>query len=64
MDIHVQPYKTDVYQKKKYNKYGTKFDNKMPSYIQETDNFKAFKKKLKFFLLYHAVWSAEEFVSL
>jgi len=43
---------------------GTKLYNKMPGYVTETDNYKAFKKELKSFLLYHACYSAEEFVCL
>jgi len=33
---------------------GTKLYNKIPGYIKEMDNSKAFKKELKSFLLYHA----------
>ena len=36
----------------------------MPGYIKEMDNYKALKKELKSFLLYHAFHSVEEFVSL
>jgi len=43
---------------------GTKLYNKMPGYIKEMDNCKALKKELKSFLLYHAFYSVEEFVSL
>jgi hypothetical protein len=50
MDIHVQSYKTDLYKKSVINK-GTELYNKMPGYIKEMGNFKAFKKELKSFLL-------------
>jgi len=36
----------------------------MHSYIEEMHNFKAFKKGLKYFLLYHDISSVEEFVSV
>ena len=38
--------------------------NKLPGYIKEMDSYKAFKKELKSFLLLHAFYSMEEFVSL
>jgi hypothetical protein len=63
MDIHVQSYKTDTYKKSEINIW-IRLYNKMPGYIQEMDNYKAFKKDLKYFLLYHAVHSQEEFISL
>ena len=43
MDIHVQSYKTDLY-KKCVMYMGNKLYNKMPDYIKEMDNYKAFKK--------------------
>jgi len=39
---------------------GTELYNKMPGYTKEMDNYKAFKKDLKSFLLYHALYSVEE----
>jgi hypothetical protein len=63
MDIHVQSYKTDIYKKSLLN-MGTKVYNKLPSYIKEIDNYKAFKKELKLFLLLHTFYSVEEFISL
>ena len=42
---------------------GTK-SYKMPVYIKEIDNYEAFKKELKSFLLYHAVYSVGAFVCL
>jgi hypothetical protein len=43
---------------------GTKVYNKLSGYIKEIDSYKAFKKELKLFLLLHAFYSVEEFVSL
>ena len=63
MDIHVQSYKTDIYKKSVLN-MGTKVYNKLPSYIKELDNYKAFKKELKLFLLLHTCYSVEEFIVL
>jgi hypothetical protein len=64
MDFHIQSYKTDIYKKSVIN-MGTKMYNKLPGYIKEIDNYKAFKKELKLFLLLlHTFYSIEEFVSL
>jgi hypothetical protein len=63
MDIHVQPYKTDIYKKSVLN-MGTKVCNKLPRYIKEIDNYKAFKEELNLFLLLHTFYSIEEFISL
>jgi hypothetical protein len=46
MDIHVHSYKTDINKKTVIN-MGTKLYNKIPGYIKEMDNCKAFKKELK-----------------
>jgi hypothetical protein len=43
---------------------GTKVYNKLPGYIKEIDNYKAFKKELKLFLLLQSFYAIEEFVSL
>jgi hypothetical protein len=63
MDIHVQSYKADIYKKSIVN-MGTKVYNELPSYIKEIDNYKAFKKELKLFLLCHTFYSVEEFIVL
>jgi hypothetical protein len=60
MDIHVQSYKTDIYKKSVLN-MGPKVYNKLPRYIKEIDNYKAFKKELKLFLLRHTFYSVEQF---
>jgi hypothetical protein len=36
----------------------------MPRYVKEMDIYKAFKKELKSFLLYHSFYLVEEFVCL
>ena len=43
---------------------GTKVYNKLPSYRKEIDNYKAFKKELKLFLLRHTFYSVDEFMVL
>ena len=64
MDIHIQSYKTDTYERSVIN-MRTKVYNKLPGYIKEIDRYKAFKKGLKLFLLLlHTFYSVEEFVSL
>jgi hypothetical protein len=35
----------------------------LPGFIKEIDNYKAFKKELKLFLLLQSFYSVEEFVS-
>jgi len=61
-DIHIQSYKTNLYNKSVIN-MGTKFCNMMTGYIKEMDNYKAFMQELKTFLLYHAFYSVEEYIS-
>jgi len=43
---------------------GTKFYNKLPGYIKETDSYKTIKKELKSFLLLHNFYSVEKSVAL
>jgi hypothetical protein len=42
---------------------GTKEYNNLPKFLKEADNYKAFKKELKLFLLLHTFYSVEEFLS-
>jgi len=42
---------------------GTKVYNSLPKFLKETDDYKAFKKELKLFLLLQSFYSVEEFVS-
>ena len=63
MDIHVQSHKTDIYKNSVLN-METKVYNKLPSYVKEIDNYKAFKKQQKEFLLRHTFYSIEEFIVL
>jgi hypothetical protein len=63
MDIHVKLQKTEIYKKSVIN-MGTKVYNNLPGFVEEIDNYKAFKKELKLFLLLlHPFYSVEEFVS-
>jgi len=41
----------------------TKVYNNLPGVIKEIDDYKAFRKELKLFLLLHSFHSLEEFVS-
>jgi len=63
MDIHMQPYSTDLYKRSVIN-MGTKSYNKLPGFIKEIDSYKAFKKELKSLLLLHSFYSVEESVAL
>jgi len=42
---------------------GTKVYNNLPNFLKEIDDYKAFKKELKLFLLLQTYYSVEEFVS-
>jgi hypothetical protein len=50
MDTHVKLHNTEVYKKSVIN-MGTKVYNNLPGFIKEIDDYKAFKKELKLFLL-------------
>jgi hypothetical protein len=43
---------------------GSKLYNKFPDYVKEIESYKTFRKELKSFLLWHAIYSVEEFVAL
>ena len=43
---------------------GSKLYNKLPDYIKEIESYETFRKQLKSFLLQHAFYSVEEFVTL
>ena len=62
MDIHVKLRNTEVYKTSVIN-MGSKVYNNLPGFIKEIDDYKAFKKDLKLFLLRHSFYSLEEFVS-
>jgi hypothetical protein len=62
MDIHVKLRNTEVYKTSVIN-MGSKVYNNLPGFIKEIDDYKAFKKELKLFLLHHSFYSLEEFVS-
>ena len=62
MVIHVKLQTTEVYKKSVIN-MGTKAHNNLLGFIKEVDDYKAFKKELKLFLLHHSFYSVEEFVS-
>ena len=50
MDIHVKLHKTEIYKNSVIN-MGTKVHNNLPGFVKEIDDYKAFKKELKLFLL-------------
>jgi len=62
VDIHVKAHKTEMYKKNVIN-MGTKVYNNLPGIIKEIDDYMAFKKDLKLFLLLQTFYSVEEFVS-
>ena len=54
--------KNEIYKKSVIN-MGTKVYKKLPQFLKEIDDYKAFKKELKLFLLLQTFYSVEEFVS-
>jgi len=61
LDIHVKLQKTEIYKKSVINMGTTVYNNK-PKFLKQIDNYKAFKKELKLFLLLQSFYSLEEFV--
>jgi len=61
MDVHVKLHKTEIY-KKSVIYVGSKINSNLPGFIKEIDDYKAFKKELKLFLLLNTFHSVEEFV--
>ena len=51
------------YTKKSVINKGTRVNNNLPRFLKEIDDYKAFKKELKLFLLLQSFYSVEEFVS-
>jgi len=62
VDLHVKMQNTEVYKKSVIN-MGTKVYNNLPRFLKERDDYRAFKRKLKKFLLLQSFYSVEEFVS-
>jgi hypothetical protein len=62
LDLHVKMQNTEVYKKSVIN-MGTKVYNNLPRFLKEIDDYRAFKRKLKKFLLLQSFYSTEEFVS-
>jgi hypothetical protein len=54
--------KTEIYKESVIN-MGTKVYNNLPKFIKEIDNYKAFKKELKLFLLLQTFYLVKQFVS-
>jgi len=61
LDIHVKLQKTEIYKKSVIN-VSSKLYNNLPKFLKEIDNYKAFKKELKLFLLLQTFYSVEEYV--
>ena len=62
MDIHVKLQKTEIYKQSVVN-MGTNVYNNLSKFLKEIDDYKAFKKELKLFLLLQTFYSVEEFAS-
>jgi hypothetical protein len=55
--------KTEIYKRSVIN-MGTKVYNKLPRVLKEIEGHRAFRKKLKLFLLLHSFYSVEEFLCI
>jgi len=62
LDIHIKLQKTEIYKKSKIN-MGNKVHTNLPKFLKEIDDYKAFKKELKLFLLLQTFYSVEEILS-
>jgi hypothetical protein len=62
MDLHVQYCRKDLFKKSVVNT-GIKLYNKVPDNIKHLENCNRFKKELRSFLLKHAFYSVDEFIS-
>jgi len=62
MDIRVTLHKTEIYKNSVIN-MGTTIYNNLSGFVKEIDDYKAFDKELKLFLLLHTFISVEESVS-
>jgi hypothetical protein len=62
LDIHIKLQKTEICKYSVIN-MGTTVCNSLPNFLKETDDYKAFKKELKLFLLLQTFYSVKEFVS-
>ncbi len=49
--------------KKSVTNMGTKIYNNLLVFIKETEKYKAFKRELQKFLLFHTFYSVEEFLN-
>jgi len=63
LDIHVKLQKTEIYKKSVINT-GTRLYNNLPKFLKEIDDYKAFKKELKLFLLLHTFTQLKNFYIL
>ena len=61
LDLHVKMQNTEVYKMSVMN-MGTKVHNNLPRFLKEIDDYRAFRRKLKKFILLQSFYS-EEFVS-
>jgi hypothetical protein len=61
-NLYVQPCNTSRC-KKSVTNMGIKIYNNLPSEIKTTQNFKAFKRKLKDYLLLNVFYSLKEFLN-
>jgi len=62
LNIHVKLQKNEIYKKSVIN-MGTKVYKNLPIFLKERDDYKAFKKELKLYLLLQTFYSVGESVS-
>jgi hypothetical protein len=62
LDLHVQFCNTDLFRRSVVN-MGIRLDNKVPDHIKKFEKNKLFKREFRSFLLHHAFYSVDEFIS-
>jgi hypothetical protein len=62
-DILIKLQKTEIYERSVIN-MGPKVYNNLSKFLKEIDDYKAFKKELKLFLLIQSFYSVEEFIHI
>jgi hypothetical protein len=62
LDLHVQFCNTDLFEKSVVN-MGIRLYNKVPDHIKDLENYKFFKKEFRSFLLQHAFYWVDKFIS-
>jgi len=61
MDLHIKSHNTNLYKRSVIN-MGIRLYNNVPMHIKKLEEYKLYKRELKYFLIDHAFYSVEEFL--